>query len=368
MTVLRLTPTSVALLLIAVQSLLSRVRVQAKHLRRLLAREADIRRMGPDATTRHHREGEAFLTGIRRPPSPPMSAHDESARRGRHHYQLLRRLRRSSLPVLSAAAALGDGDTSEGEGECDADCRARSDEPDRQMQWSSNATAQGHHNTTAAAIERGVALNGGWVESESPHAAAADIESYGASSAPAQVAIPQSPPNVGNPQPVPPLPGLSIESILKELKAIQDTSSRKYCILGTRHCSYLHQQIIELLSYALVLSGNHVYTSGASGTNAAAVRGALRANCSELLTVILPQSFDRQVPEAQELLRKVKQIVEMPENDCLPLDEAAKRCNAKLLNHTDHLIAFAFHDSKTIIQTAQDAKTQTMLVVILFLD
>ena len=70
----------------------------------------------------------------------------------------------------------------------------------------------------------------------------------------------------------------------------------------------------------------------------------------------------------QELLRKVKQIVEMPENDCLPLDEAAKRCNAKLLNHTDHLIAFAFHDSKTIIQTAQDAKTQTMLVVILFLD
>ena len=37
--------------------------------------------------------------------------------------------------------------------------------------------------------------------------------------------------------------------------------------LGTRHCSYLHQQIIELLAYALVLSGNHVFTSGAGGTH-----------------------------------------------------------------------------------------------------
>lgn len=31
-------------------------------------------------------------------------------------------------------------------------------------------------------------------------------------------------------------------------------------------------QIIELLAYALVLSGNHVFTSGALGTNAATIR------------------------------------------------------------------------------------------------
>lgn len=31
-------------------------------------------------------------------------------------------------------------------------------------------------------------------------------------------------------------------------------------------------QIIELLAYALVLSGNHVFTSGAIGTNAATIR------------------------------------------------------------------------------------------------
>ena len=60
-----------------------------------------------------------------------------------------------------------------------------------------------------------------------------------------------------------------MEDMLRELREIQGSANRTYCILGTRHCSYLHQQIIELLSYALVLSGNHVYTSGAAGTNAA---------------------------------------------------------------------------------------------------
>lgn len=39
----------------------------------------------------------------------------------------------------------------------------------------------------------------------------------------------------------------SVTAILQELAAIQQQGPRKYCILGTRHCSYLHQQIIELL-------------------------------------------------------------------------------------------------------------------------
>jgi hypothetical protein len=50
---------------------------------------------------------------------------------------------------------------------------------------------------------------------------------------------------------------------------------------------------------------NHIYTSGASGTNAAVIRGALRAEKPELLTVILPQSLSKQPPESQELLAKV---------------------------------------------------------------
>ena len=39
----------------------------------------------------------------------------------------------------------------------------------------------------------------------------------------------------------------SVSSILKELVAIQEQGPQKYCVLGTRHCSYLHQRIIELL-------------------------------------------------------------------------------------------------------------------------
>lgn len=53
---------------------------------------------------------------------------------------------------------------------------------------------------------------------------------------------------VGNPQlKVKKQEDMSINTILQELASIQKQGPRKYCILGTRHCSYLHQQIIELL-------------------------------------------------------------------------------------------------------------------------
>jgi hypothetical protein len=55
----------------------------------------------------------------------------------------------------------------------------------------------------------------------------------------------------------------------------------------------------------LWLQKNHIYTSGASGTNAAVIRGALRAERDDLLTVILPQSLKMQPPESQELLSRV---------------------------------------------------------------
>ena len=53
--------------------------------------------------------------------------------------------------------------------------------------------------------------------------------------------------NVGDPQQRVKVEGRSVTSILKELAAIQQQGPQKYCILGTRHCSFLHQQIIELL-------------------------------------------------------------------------------------------------------------------------
>jgi cysteine sulfinate desulfinase/cysteine desulfurase-like protein len=53
--------------------------------------------------------------------------------------------------------------------------------------------------------------------------------------------------------------------------------------------------------------GNHIFTSGSTGTNAAVIKGALRAEGQQhLLTVILPQSLHRQPSESQELLQQVR--------------------------------------------------------------
>ena len=48
-----------------------------------------------------------------------------------------------------------------------------------------------------------------------------------------------------------------------------------------------------------------MFTSGATGTNAAVIRGALRAEKPHLLTVVLPQSLRCQPSESQELLQEV---------------------------------------------------------------
>lgn len=161
---------------------------------------------------------------------------------------------------------------------------------------------------------------------------------------------------------------ISVSSILKELAAIQQQGPQKYCVLGTRHCSYLHQQIIELLAYALVLSGNHVYTSGAGGTHAATIRGALRAERPDLLTVVIPQSLHKQAKESQELLKDVTDLVTMPQNDNLTLDVASRICNSYLLSQSDQLISFAFHESKTVIEATKEARELDKLVTVLFLD
>ena len=121
-------------------------------------------------------------------------------------------------------------------------------------------------------------------------------------------------------------------------------------------------------AYALVLSGNHVYTSGAGGTNAAAIRGALRAERSDLLTVVLPQSMEKQTKESQELLKEVEDIVSMPQNDEMSLDIASRICNSFLLSQTDQLISFAFHESNTVIEATKEAKKLDMLVTVLYLD
>ena len=121
------------------------------------------------------------------------------------------------------------------------------------------------------------------------------------------------------------------------------------------------------MSYALVLSGNRLMTSGATGTNAAAIRGAMRADPS-LLTVILPQSLERQPRESREQLQQVMHLVENPENNHLSLAEASSLCNQEIVSRCQQLICFAFHDSKTLLKTCEEAEEQRKVVTLFYFD
>jgi len=155
---------------------------------------------------------------------------------------------------------------------------------------------------------------------------------------------------------------------LQELIAIQEDCPKEIGFFGTRNMGFMHQQLIEILAYALCLTGNHIYTSGATGTNAAVIRGALRAEQPELLTVVLPQSLAKQPRESRELLEGVAQIVEAPENDDMPLVEASRICNDTIVSKVKQIIVFAFHDSRLLLETCRNAKTMRKLVTLFYLD
>lgn len=122
-----------------------------------------------------------------------------------------------------------------------------------------------------------------------------------------------------------------------------------------------------MMSYALVLEGNRLMTSGATGTNSAAIRGAMRADPS-LLTVILPQSLERQPRESRKQLEEVMHLVENPENDNLSLAQASALCNQEIVSRCQQLICFAFHDSQTLLKTCEDAEDQRKVVTLFYFD
>lgn len=159
----------------------------------------------------------------------------------------------------------------------------------------------------------------------------------------------------------------TLDTLAQELAAIQQTGSKRVALLGSRHVPITHQQLIEMMSYALVLAGNRIMTSGATGTNSAVIKGAMRAD-PNLLTVILPQSLDRQPRESQEQLQQVIHLVECPENDHLSLGEASTLCNREIINRCQQLICFAFHDSHTLLQTCAEAEDQRKLVTLFYFD
>lgn len=164
-----------------------------------------------------------------------------------------------------------------------------------------------------------------------------------------------------------PIEASKVDVFLQELAAIQQSGSKRIAILGSRHVPITHQQLIELLTYALALGGNRIITSGATGTNFAAIRGVLKAD-PNLLTVILPQSLSRQPKESRDQLEKVMHLVENSANDSLSLAEASSTCNQEIISRCQQLICFAFHDSHTLLRTCQDAEDQRKIVTLFYFD
>ena len=158
-----------------------------------------------------------------------------------------------------------------------------------------------------------------------------------------------------------------LDTLAQELATIQQTGAKRIALLGSRHVPLTHQHLIEMMSYALVLSGNRLITSGATGTNSAAIRGAMRAD-PNLLTVILPQSLERQPQESRQQLEQVMHLVENAENDQLALAEASALCNQEIVSRCQQLICFAFHDSRTLLRTCEEAEDQRKVVTVFYFD
>ena len=89
---------------------------------------------------------------------------------------------------------------------------------------------------------------------------------------------------------------------------------------------------------------------------------------NQLLTVILPQSLDRQPRESREQLEQVIHLVENPANDLLPLAEASVLCNQEIVTRCQQLICFAFHDSHTLLETCRYAEEQRRVLTLFYFD
>ena len=101
----------------------------------------------------------------------------------------------------------------------------------------------------------------------------------------------------------------TVDELAMELATIKQ-SAKKIAIIGSRNLPITHQQMIETLATALVMQGNTIITSGgSSGTNAAAIRGAMKAN-PQKLSVVLPQTIGQQPSDVQDQLIGVPNIIE----------------------------------------------------------
>ena len=164
------------------------------------------------------------------------------------------------------------------------------------------------------------------------------------------------------------LPSLDrVDTLAQELALLQDKGKRRIAILGSRHVPIVAIHLVELVARSLAQEGHSLITSGSQGVNAAVIRGCLEVNSAQL-TVLLPQSLDRQPPEIRDLLDQVLHLVDKPEQDDLPLPMASSLCNQEIINRCDQLICLAFHDSETLLASARTAEDMGKVVSLLYFD
>jgi hypothetical protein len=143
---------------------------------------------------------------------------------------------------------------------------------------------------------------------------------------------------------------------------------RDVAILGSRNIPLPHQNLIEALAFMLVKEGNTLVTSGGPhGTNAAAIRGAMRADAQKL-KVVLPQTIGRQPAEVQDQLIGVPTIIEHPEWEKLTLADASRLCNREVIDACQQLIIVLFHDSNTLHTAIEYAEENHKMVTKFYLD
>lgn len=157
------------------------------------------------------------------------------------------------------------------------------------------------------------------------------------------------------------------DQLAHELATIQQ-SSKKIAIIGSRNLPITHQQIIETLASALVAEGNTLITSGgSSGTNAAAIRGAMKSN-PQKLKVILPQTIGQQPSDVQDQLIGVPNIIEHPDRAMMTLADASRICNREIINECQQLICFLSHTSGTLHKAVGYAEESHKVVTVFYLD
>ena len=159
----------------------------------------------------------------------------------------------------------------------------------------------------------------------------------------------------------------TVDQLAVELATIRQQAKR-IAIIGSRNLPITHQQIIEMLTTMLVKQGNTIITSGgSSGTNSAAIRGAMKAN-PDKLKVILPQTIGQQPSDLQDQLIGVPNIVEHPDRAMMTLADASRICNREIIDECQQVICFLSHTSNTLHKACDYAEESHKVVTMFYLD